>query len=388
MFGYAPGEAVGRPIAALMPALAPRGRAPFADDVRARKPGIVGRTVELTGRRQSGEEFPLELSLSAVGAEGGEQFVGSIRDQTERQRMRAMLAQSEKLASIGLLSAGVAHEINNPLAYVANNLAVLERDLGGVAKLINVYESAHDAIRQVDPDVVTQALAVAEELDWPYVRDNLNRMFARTREGVQRVATIVGNLRWLARTSPTKMEDARASDLLESALEMVRVRLRRRHIQVEVEHGVGVLSCVPTQISQVLLNLLINACQAIETSSRPEGGLIRFRSFCDRDWNVLCVTDDGPGVPDDAMPRLFDPFFTTKSVGEGTGLGLSICHGIVHGHGGRIEVESAPGQGATFKVFLPRPPHERESFEGDDAAPADAARAATPHAPAPAEPEQ
>ncbi len=258
VFGYEPEEVLGRPIGDLLPAL--------------EKTELVGKTVETVGRRKNGEEFPLELSLSAVEVQGDLQFIGSVRDQTERQRMRAMLIQSEKLASIGLLSAGVAHEINNPLAYVANNLAVLERDLGGVAELIDVYESTHEALATAAPEALARSRGLSEKLDWPYVRENLPRMFARTREGVRRVAAIVSNLRWLARTSPAKMETVRVCDLVESALEMVRVRLRRHHIVIDVEHGVETIVCVPTQISQVVLNLLINASQAIEESGREEGG--------------------------------------------------------------------------------------------------------------------
>ena len=358
VFGYEPAEVLGRPIGDLLPDLAPSAGRTFEETVRGRDPVIVGQTVEIQGRRQGGELFPLELSLSVVDGDGDgdAQFIGSIRDQAERHRMHARLAQSERLASIGLMSAGVAHEINNPLAYVANNLAVLERDLAGVADLINVYESAHPALESAAPETLAKARELAETLDWEYVRANMPRMFSRTREGVQRVATIVSNLRWLARTSPSKLESVRISDLVESALEMVRLRLRRRHIEIEIEHGVENLICIPTQISQVLLNLLINACQAVESSGKADGGRIRFSSREENGMAVLAIADNGPGIPPESLARLFDPFYTTKEVGEGTGLGLSICHGIVTGHGGRIEVESRLGEGAAFRLVLPIAP--------------------------------
>jgi signal transduction histidine kinase len=268
-----------------------------------------------------------------------------------------MLAQSEKLASIGLLSAGVAHEINNPLAYVANNLAVLERDMKSVLEMIEIYERARDSMVVAAPQVVAEVEALAEELDWDYVRENLGRMLGRTREGVQRVANIVQNLRGLARTSPPKMESASIPDMLESALEMIRGRLRRHNIEFVVEHGdVPRLTCVPSQISQVILNLLINAAQAVESSGHHEGGRIRFATARDGDMVCISMSDNGCGIPAESLPQLFDPFFTTKSVGEGTGLGLSISHGIVTGHGGRIEVESPPGEETCFRIYLPLNP--------------------------------
>jgi PAS domain S-box-containing protein len=355
IFGYTTSELLGCPLAQLMPqAFGDAGDRPFEDLVIYHDPELVGRTVELIGRRKNGEEFPLELSLSAIDRDEDFQFIGSIRDQTERQRMRAMLAQSEKLASIGLLSAGVAHEINNPLAYVGNNVAVLERDVGSLLEMIALYESTTPELAAIATETLARIHALAEEFDWKYVRENLPRMLNRTRDGVQRVANIVSNLRGLARTAPPKMELAEIPDMVESALEMVRGRLRRNHIELVVDHGpVPAIVCVPAQISQVILNLLINATQAIESLGRTEGGQIRFTTWVEESDAVLAVFDNGCGIDAESLPRLFDPFFTTKDVGEGTGLGLSICHGIVTGHGGRIEVQSQSGGGTTFRILLP-----------------------------------
>lgn len=349
IFGYREDEILGGHLALLMPE-AFKG---FQETADGPSP-LVGRTVEVVGRRKGGADFPIELSLSAVKVGGETQYVASLRDQTERQRMRAVLAQSEKLASIGLLSAGVAHEINNPLAYVGNNLAVLERDLAGVRDMIAGYER----LRTFAPaELLAEVDTLVEAVDWPYVRENLPRMLSRTREGVQRVANIVSNLRSLARTAPTKMEDVAVADLLDNALEMLRGRLRRHHIEVQVDlEDSPRLVCVATQISQVFLNLLVNATQAVESAGRQAGGTIRVHAVRVGPMLVVSVTDDGVGIPVEDVSRLFDPFFTTKSVGEGTGLGLAICHGIVSGHGGRIEVESLPGTGTSFRVVLPIQP--------------------------------
>ncbi|WZO97736.1 PAS domain S-box protein [Isosphaeraceae bacterium EP7] len=342
IFGFDAAEVVGQDMSMLIPEGVQEGR-------------DVGRTLEMTGLRKDGSTFPLEISLSAVDLGGELQLLGSIRDQTERQRMRAMLGQSEKLASIGLLSAGVAHEINNPLAYVANNLAVLDRDLAGILDMVNTYEQARDRLAAVAPEVTARIAEISEDLDWEYVRDNLPKMLARTREGVQRVANIVSNLRGLARTSPPKMEQVQLPDLVEGALEMVRGRLRRHGVEVSTRHeGPPRVVCVANQISQVVLNLLINAVQAVEQFRPSGGGLIEVRTATLDDHLAVEIRDNGPGIAAEDIPRLFDPFFTTKPVGEGTGLGLSISHGIVSGHGGRIEVESCPGQGTCFRVLLPQ----------------------------------
>jgi two-component system, NtrC family, sensor kinase len=337
------------------PDLHDRHREGLARYLRTRDSRIVGHTVELRGRRKDGEEFPLELALNAIDVAGQVQFIGSIRDLTERQRMRAMLTQSERLASIGLLSAGVAHEINNPLAYVGNNLAVLERDLRGILAMLTSYEAAHDRLAAVAPEVLRQVEAISEELDWEYVRENLDRMLSRTRDGVQKVAHIVQNMRGLARTAPSTMEEAVLAELVDSAVEMLQGRLKRRGIAVQVDYGPEPpkLVCIAPQISQVLLNLLMNAIQAIEAAPRPEGGQIRIAAWREDAFQVIEVADNGAGIPPENLPHLFDPFFTTKPMGEGTGLGLSISHGIITGHGGRIEVDSTPGQGTCFRLFLP-----------------------------------
>jgi len=265
-----------------------------------------------------------------------------------------MVVQNEKLASIGLLSAGVAHEINNPLAYVANNLVVLERDNKALMALLDIYDKARERLATVDPESSRLAQQLADQIDLPYVRDNLDRVLARTREGVQRVTRIVQSLRGLARTTKPDFEEAHLPDIVDMSLDMIRGRLQRRGITVDLDFGPSPkLRCVTTQLGQVMLNLLVNALQAIESGNRPEGGRIRISSRNQNGEMLIEVADNGPGIPREHLPKLFDPFFTTKPVGEGTGLGLSITHGIITGHGGRIEVDSRPGEGATFRIFLP-----------------------------------
>ncbi len=345
-------------------------RAGQVGDPSLRVSPIVGKTVELTGRKQDGTEFPLELSLSVVEMNGRLQYIGSIRDQTERQRMHAMLAHTDKLASIGLLSAGVAHEINNPLAYVLNNLVVLQREVQSLLEFIQLHESARRSLTPADGQLFQKIDEFAAEIDWPYIRDNLNPMIERTHTGVKRVASIVEKMRGLARTSPPQWECVPLADLVDNTLEMMRGRLKHQGVKVAVKIlDVTRIECVPDQIGQVLLNLLINALQAIEGSGRQEGGRIEVESHLVGPWIAISVTDNGPGIEPEHRERLFDPFFTTKPVGEGTGLGLAITHGIISGHGGRIEVESRKGEGSCFRILLPRRQQPSETPQANSSFP-------------------
>lgn len=269
----------------------------FEAALQAWDPQVVGRTIELNGRRKYGEVFPLELSLGVADLDCELQFIGSIRNQTERQRMREMLVQSDRLASIDLLAARVAHEINNPLVYITNNLAVLERDLTRVLEMMAAYESAHE-----------------DDLDWSYVRENLNRMFSRTREGVQRVANIVQKMRGMARTSPTKMEPALLRDLLESVVEMVQGRVRRHDVELVMEaEDVSKIICTPAEMGQVIPNLVVNAIQAVEESRPSQGRRVVVRLRVELGCQIIGIIHNGIGISPEIRSHLFDPFYTTKT---------------------------------------------------------------------------
>jgi PAS domain S-box-containing protein len=353
IFGYMSTEVLGQPLEILVPEEYRDAHAHgFRRYLATRVSRVIGKLIELRGLRKDGTEFPLELSLSAIDLGGETQFLGAIRDTTERERLRTSLLQNEKLASIGLLSAGVAHEINNPLAFVSNNLTVLERDVKALLKLLDVYDGTRSDLRRVNPGAAGRAEELAEEMDLPYVRDHLGRILDRTREGVDRVTRIVHSLRGLARTDAPRLEEARIPDLVDMALDMVRGRMKQRGISVSLAYGPSKIRCVPTQLSQVFLNLIVNAVQAIEAKGQ-EGGIIRVATRISGKELLIEVSDDGCGIPAENLPKLYDPFFTTKPVGEGTGLGLSITHGIVTGHGGRIEVDSRVGEGTRFRILLP-----------------------------------
>jgi PAS domain S-box-containing protein len=355
MFGWAANEAIGQPLTVLMPEeYHKKHAAGFARYLASRQARVIGRPLELHGRRRDGTTFPVELVLSVIDVGGNVEFLGAIRDLTERNRIRAVLVQNEKLASIGLMSAGVAHEINNPLAFVANNLAVLERDSKGLMEVLTLYEGCLPELAQVAPAAAAHLRALTEEIDLAYVRNNLGRLLTRTRDGVDRVTRIVHSLRGLARTDSPKRQETNLADLAENSLEILRGQLKRQNVALVTDYDPqSTVQCVQGQISQVLLNLLVNAQQAIEAVGCSEGGRITVLTKRLATEMLIEVGDNGTGIEPAHLAKLFDPFFTTKDVGQGTGLGLSIAHNIVRAHGGRIEVESQPGVGTRFRVYLP-----------------------------------
>jgi signal transduction histidine kinase len=221
-----------------------------------------------------------------------------------------------------------------------------------VLDVLACYEPCLDALAAARPDLAEEARRLDEEYDLGYIKANLGKILDSTRQGAKRVADIVHNLRGFARAD----RDSTAVDPRQSiaaALEMIRGRLERRGIAVDVRAGeVPPVAASATQLNQVFLNLLVNAMQAID-ASRSEGGRIVVDAQACGDRVCVEIRDNGCGMPPDVQAQIFDPFFTTKPAGDGTGLGLSISHGIVLDHGGRIEVDSAPGEGTCFRVVLP-----------------------------------
>jgi two-component system, NtrC family, sensor kinase len=252
---------------------------------------------------------------------------------------QAALVQSEKLAGLGRLAAGLAHEINNPLAYVTNNLAVLRRDT----------QSALDALDAYRRGDAAAAARLEEAADLEFFRQQFARICDKTLEGLQRVRDIVRNLRDFARLDEAEFKDADLNAALASTVEILRNSARQKGVQLETDFGpLPPVPCHPGKINQVFLHLLENAVQACD-----RGGTVTARTRAEGREAVVEIRDTGCGIAPEHRARLFEPFFTTKPVGQGTGLGLSVSFGIVRDHGGRIEVESEVGRGSTFRVRLP-----------------------------------
>jgi PAS domain S-box-containing protein len=302
----------------------------------------------MTNRRKNGEMFHEEKTITPLrdGTGAITHYLSTSKDVTERRRMDEQLQQSEKLASIGQLAAGVAHEINNPVGYISSNIATLSRYLKDIFQLLTVYEQIEGTV--TDTALQQQLQALKQTMDIGYLRDDIPALINESAEGVARVKKIVQDLKDFSRQEEAEWQMADLHKGLESTLNIVHNEIKYKAEVVREFGDLPLVQCIPSQLNQVFMNLLVNAAHAID-----ERGVIHVRSGTEGDWVWVEVQDNGKGIRPEHLGRLFDPFFTTKPVGKGTGLGLSISYGIVQKHGGRIEVESEPGRGSRFRVWLP-----------------------------------
>ena len=309
--------------------------------------GIVGIGYDVTQRKQMEARLrerteALEVANSRLEAEKAQQQI-LIRKLSD---MQGRLLQSEKMASIGLLAAGVAHEINNPLAFISANFGALERDAKDILRLISAFEGVEGLL----PGNARAPVAfMKQDIGLDDIRMDLDALFSESREGLQRVKHIVQNLKDFSRPCGTTKEMANLEQGLDSTLNVAWNEIKYKADVVKEYAGVPDLYCLPSQLNQVFLNLLINAAHAIAGN-----GTIIVRTGYDEHAVWVEIEDDGSGIAPEHLDRIFEPFFTTKPVGKGTGLGLSIVYGIVQSHPGTIDVKSVVGRGTTFRVTLPR----------------------------------
>lgn len=258
------------------------------------------------------------------------------------------LLQSEKMASIGQLAAGVAHEINNPIGYVHSNIGTLKDYTRSIFKLLSAYETALEGAT-LSPEARRNLEELRERLEIDYLSQDLPSLLDESSEGIERVRKIVQDLKDFSHVG--QGEEWVAADLhrgLDSTLNIVWNELKYK-AEVTKDYGpVPPIVCIPSQLNQVFLNILVNAGHAIS-----ERGTIRISTGSGDEFAWVTISDTGSGISEDNLPRIFDPFFTTKAVGEGTGLGLSLSYSIIQKHGGRIEVESKLNHGTTFRILLP-----------------------------------
>ncbi len=260
---------------------------------------------------------------------------------------RSQLLQAEKMASVGLLAAGVAHEINTPLGFITSNMGALERYTHDLLGLVDSYCDIVAALPEDNP--LRQKLVSSKAcVDLDYLREDSAVLLTETRNGLERVRAIVQGLRNFALPNDTNWQQVDLNKCLEDALGVAAGELPTG-IQVVRDYGKPpFVQCQPQPLNQVLLNIVLNAIHAMNGQ-----GVLTLSSGIDGEQVWVEVRDTGQGIVPEHLEHIFDPFFTTKPVGKGTGLGLSICYGIVQQHHGRIEVSSTPGEGSVFRVLLP-----------------------------------
>ncbi|NWB27676.1 ATP-binding protein [Pseudomonas gingeri] len=266
----------------------------------------------------------------------------------ERKQLESQLVQSEKLASLGQLAAGVAHEINNPIGFIGSNLGTLDGYFNQLQEMLDAYRSAEEGI--ASQELLAHLRALREKVELDFLKEDIPLLIKESKEGIGRVGQIVKDLKNFSRVdSNQEWQWSNLQQGIESTLNIVANELKYKADVIKDYAELPEIECLPSQINQVIMNLVVNAAQAIG----PERGTISLRGGASGERVWLEVADTGSGMAPETVQKIFDPFFTTKPIGQGTGLGLSLSYGIVRKHAGQISVRSALGTGTTFRVELP-----------------------------------
>lgn len=260
------------------------------------------------------------------------------------ERLQAQLVHTEKMASLGQLSAGIAHELNNPAGFIYGNMDILGNYLTDLKRLLDAYDQI-----ALPPDAALLVDSLKTEINYGTLSGDLGSIISDCREGSQRICDVVKNLRLFSRLDEAELKKIDIHEGIDSTIRLLsryysagRIVLRRDYAYLPQ------VNCYAGQLNQVWMNLLGNAAQALK-----EEGEVSVSTSIDGEWISIAISDTGTGIAEEHVPRIFDPFFTTKPVGEGTGLGLSISYGIIERHGGEITVSSKVGSGTTFTVRIP-----------------------------------
>ena len=270
------------------------------------------------------------------------------REIDERKQLESQLVQSEKLASLGQLAAGVAHEINNPIGFISSNLGALDGYFKQLQAMLNAYREAEAAI--TSSEVLERLGQLREKVELEFLREDIPLLIKESKDGINRVGQIVKDLKDFSRVdSNQEWQWTNLQQGIESTLNIVANELKYKADVVKEYQTLPDIECLPSQINQVIMNLIVNASQAMG----PERGTITLRTGLEGETVSIEVADTGSGIEPECLQKIFDPFYTTKPVGQGTGLGLSLSYGIVKKHRGDISVRSEVGVGTTFRVELP-----------------------------------
>lgn len=326
------------------------------------------REYELTAglQEQIVEESYARLKEKAARLEASErkyrQLAASLEIELQKKvqeikETQSQLIQQEKMASIGHLAAGVAHEINNPMGFVSSNLNTLKEYEKDIRSLVEHYRSflsglnetmAAEEVRRAITGGLERIIKLEEEIDIDFILEDLPNLIEESLEGAGRINKIVIDLKDFAHPGEDEQKFAAINKNIDSTLNIVWNELKYK-AKITKDYGeLPLVKCYPQQLNQVFMNILVNAAQAID-----EKGEIKITTISEDEHVKITISDTGSGISETNLSKIFDPFFTTKEVGKGTGLGLNVAYNIINKHKGTIEVESRLGSGTTFSIRLP-----------------------------------
>ncbi|MGZ3235954.1 MAG: ATP-binding protein [Burkholderiaceae bacterium] len=302
---------------------------------------------------------PFNISQAIPAIEAGMARSKDITKLLQKQRelysrldqAHGQLAQSEKLASIGQLAAGIAHEINNPIGFVHSNIGTLSDYIDALFEIINAYEASESCFPS-DGELIAGLKKIKTDLDLCFLREDIPHLICESKDGIARVRKIVQDLKDFCHVDHSKKwQSADLHKGLDSTLNIVSNEIKYKADVIKEYGDLPEIECLPMELNQVFMNLLVNASHAMTEGKR---GKIILRTGCENDQVWIEINDNGSGIAPDNLQRIFAPFFTTKPMGQGTGLGLSLSTEIVKRHGGKIQVHSTEGVGTTFRIMLPQ----------------------------------
>ncbi len=358
-FGYTWEEAIGQPITMVMPEWS---RVAYTTVCKTTASTTEGGecTVELQAIRKDGTELPVEIAASNWETQKDSFFTAFIRDISRRKATQEQLLHAQKMESVGLLAAGIAHEINTPIQYVGDNTRFV-RD--SIVTLMGVVESY---AAQLDPeaeercweDRAADIKQMVEEVDLEFLLDEIPMAIEQTLDGVERVARIVRAMKEFSHPGSSEKTPTDLNKAIESTITVCRNRWKYVAVlEMDFEKGLPPVPCLVGEFNQVILNIVVNAADAISENIGDDGegtGQIKVSTRQVDEFIEIRVSDTGGGIPEEIRQKVFDPFFTTKATGKGTGQGLAISHDvIVNKHGGTLEIEVDPGVGTTFIIRMP-----------------------------------